>query len=209
MLKDRTQGGVIYFDNTATSFPKPDCVTNAVVHYMTKIGANPGRSGHRMAIEAGQIVYKTRKSIAALFKLNNPMHVVFTLNATEALNTAIKGVLQEGDHAITTSMEHNSTIRPLHELKKEGIISFSVAQADKTGILDPDKIKKAITNKTKAVFVNHASNVNGCIQPIREIGKICKESKVIYIVDCAQSAGVVPIDINRDNIDILAFAGHK
>ncbi len=209
MLKDKKKSSVIYFDSAATSFPKPDCVTNAVVHYMTQIGANPGRSGHKTAIEAGQIIYKTRKSIAALFKLKNPMHVIFTSNATEALNMAIKGVLQKGDHTVTSSMEHNSTIRPLHEMEKEGTISLSVIQTDKTGILDPKNIRKAITTGTKAVIVNHASNVNGCIQPIREIGKICKENGVIFIVDCAQSAGVVPIDIDRDNIDILAFAGHK
>lgn len=209
MLKDRIQSGVIYFDNAATSFPKPECVTKAVIRYMTQIGANPGRSGHKMAIEAGRIVYKTRKSIAALFKLKNPMHVIFTSNATEALNTAIKGVLEKGDHVITSGMEHNSTIRPLHEMEREGTISLSIIQTDKTGILDPDKIRKAITRKTKAIIINHASNVIGCIQPIREIGKICKENGIIFIVDCAQSAGVIPIDINRDNIDILAFAGHK
>ena len=209
MLKNRLKDKVIYFDNAATSFPKPECVTQAVIQYMTQIGANPGRSGHKLSIEAGQIVFKARKSIATLFGLKNSMHVIFTSNATEALNIAIKGILQEGDHAITTSMEHNSTIRPLHELEKETFISLSIVQADKTGILDPNKIRKAITVKTKAVILNHASNVIGCIQPIREIGKICKEKGVIFIVDCAQSAGVVPIDINRDNIDILAFAGHK
>ncbi len=209
MLTDRTQNGVIYFDNAATSFPKPQCVTDAVIRYMTQIGANPGRSGHKMAIEAGQIVYKARKSIAALFGVKNPMHVIFTSNATEALNTAIKGVFEKGDHAVTSSMEHNSTIRPLHEMEKEGTISLSIIQADKTGILDPENIRKAITTKTKAVVINHASNVIGCIQQIREIGKICRENGVIFIVDCAQSAGVVPIDIDQDNIDILAFAGHK
>ena len=209
MLKNKEKSGVIYFDNAATSFPKPDCVTDAVVHYLTQIGANPGRSGHKLAIEAGQIVFKTRKSIAALFGVKNPMHVIFTSNATEALNTAIKGVLQKGDHAVTSSMEHNSTIRPLHEMEKEGTISLSIIQANKIGILDHEKIRKAITAKTKAVVINHASNVIGCIQPIREIGKICRENEVIFIVDCAQSAGVVPIDIDQDNIDILAFAGHK
>jgi cysteine desulfurase / selenocysteine lyase len=209
MLKDRTQGGVIYFDNAATSFPKPKCVTEAVIRYMTQIGANPGRSGHKMSIEAGQIVYKTRKSIATLFGLRNPMHVIFTSNATEALNMAIKGVLKKGDHAVTSSMEHNSTIRPLREMEKEGTISLSIIQADKTGILDPENIRKEIKTKTKAIIINHASNVIGCIQPIREIGKICRENGIIFIVDCAQSAGVVSIDIDRDNIDILAFAGHK
>ncbi len=209
MLKDRTEGGVIYFDNAATSFPKPQCVSEAVMHYMTKIGANPGRSGHKMSVEAGRIVFKARKSIAALFGLRNPMRVIFTSNATEALNMAILGVLEKGDHAITSSMEHNSTIRPLHEMEKKGIISLSIIQADKTGILDPDKIRKAIRANTKAIIINHASNVVGCIQPIREIGKICRENGVIFIVDCAQSAGIVPIDIDQDNIDILAFAGHK
>ncbi|MCD4819776.1 MAG: aminotransferase class V-fold PLP-dependent enzyme [Candidatus Cloacimonetes bacterium] len=209
MLKDRSKSGVIYFDNAATSFPKPECVTEAVIHYMTKIGANPGRSGHRMAIEAGQIVFKTRKSMTALFKLKNPMRVIFTINATEALNIAIKGVLQKGDHVITSSMEHNSTIRPLHELEREKVITLSIIQTDKTGILNPDEIRKSITIKTKVVVINHASNVLGSIQPIREIGKICKENGVIFIVDCAQTAGVVPIDINLNNIDILAFAGHK
>jgi cysteine desulfurase family protein len=209
MLKDKIKSGVIYLDNAATSFPKPECVIDAVVNYMTQIGANPGRSGHKLSIEAGQIVFKVRESIAALFKIKNPMNVIFTSNATEALNIAIKGIMQEGDHVITTSMEHNSTIRPLHELEKEALISLAIVQADRNGIIDPKKIKEAITVRTKSVVVNHASNVLGCIQPIREIGKICKENGVIFIVDCAQSAGVVPIDINRDNIGILAFAGHK
>ncbi len=209
MLLDKTKNSIIYFDNAATSFPKPECVTDAVLNYMTQIGANPGRSGHKLSIEAGHIVFKARKSIAALFGLKNPMQVIFTSNATEALNLGIKGILQEGDHVITTSMEHNSAIRPLHELEKQAFISLAIVQADKTGIIDPKKIKEAITVRTKAVVVNHASNVLGCIQPIREIGKICKANGVIFIVDCAQSAGVVPIDINRDNIDILAFAGHK
>ncbi|MCF7794592.1 MAG: aminotransferase class V-fold PLP-dependent enzyme [Candidatus Cloacimonetes bacterium] len=204
-----SKSGVIYFDNAATSFPKPKEVGEAILDYLQNIGANPGRSGHRKAVEAGQIVFRTRKLLADFFGLANPMYVIFTSNATEALNTAIRGILRNGDHVITSSMEHNSTIRPLHQMKKFGQIELTIVPSEYLGMLDPDDIKKAIRKETKAIVINHVSNVNGCVQNINEIGDICKKNDIIFIVDAAQSAGVIPIDFKKDNIDLLAIPGHK
>lgn len=209
MLNNTNTGGIIYFDNAATSFPKPPQVADAVMNYLCNIGANPGRSGHKMAVEAGKIVFNGRRALAGFFGLSNPMHVIFTSCATDALNMAIRGVLRDGDHVITSSMEHNSTIRPLHEMQKRNEIELSIVHADSTGQIDPADIRKAINSKTKAIVINHASNVNGCLQPIREIGAICREHNIIFIVDAAQSAGIIPIDIKADNIDLLAVPGHK
>ncbi|HPR18385.1 MAG TPA: aminotransferase class V-fold PLP-dependent enzyme [Candidatus Cloacimonadota bacterium] len=209
MLNKNNTGSVIYFDNAATTFPKPPEVAEAMLHYIRDIGANPGRSGHKLAIAAGQTVFAGRRTLAEFFHLKNPMHVIFTGNATDALNMAIRGVLQTGDHAITSSMEHNSTIRPLHRMQKDGIIDLSIVQADSGGLLDPQDVRKAMNSKTKAVIINHVSNVNGCIQPIREIGKICRERGIIFIVDAAQSAGIFPISMQEDFIDLLGMPGHK
>lgn len=200
---------IIYFDNAATSFPKPKTVIDAVNDYLINIGANPGRSGHDLAVRAGRIVFNTRKAIAGLFGLKNPMHVIFGSNATEAINLAIIGLLNKGDHVITTSMEHNSTIRPLKEMEKKGYISLSIARADINGLITVEDLKNEIKPCTVAMVINHVSNVNGCIQPIREIGDLCRKQGLILIADCAQSSGIVPVDINKDNIDILAFSGHK
>ena len=199
----------IYFDNTATSFPKPPQVIEAMNHYLLNIGANPGRSGHKSAVDAGQIVFNARKKLAKLFGVKNPMHVIFGFNATDALNLAIKGVLKQGDHVITSSMEHNSVIRPLNELKESGIITLSIVQAKEDGIVDVSEIAKAITDKTTTIVFNHVSNVNSCVQPIKEIGVLCKKHDLTLIVDGAQSAGVLPFNINESNIDLYAFTGHK
>ncbi|MCK5074768.1 MAG: aminotransferase class V-fold PLP-dependent enzyme [Calditrichia bacterium] len=199
----------IYFDNAATSFPKPKKVVDAVVDYMVNIGANPGRSGHDLSIKAGKIVFNARKSVAKLFGLKNPMKVIFTSNATDALNLAIQGSIKRGEHVVTSSMEHNSVIRPLKELEKSGKISLSIIKGNRDGLIDVNNIEREIKRNTTVVIINHASNVNGIIQPVKEIGKICIEKKLVFIVDCAQTAGVIPIDINNDNIDLLAFTGHK
>ena len=197
-----------YFDNAATSWPKPDSVIRAMEHFFHRIGGNPGRSGHIKAIEAGKVVLNTRELLASMFNIKDPSRIVFTKNATEALNTALYGVLREGDHAVTTSMEHNSVMRPFNHLEEMGV-DLSVARADQTGTVHVDAIKDRIKENTKLVAVIHASNVTGTINDIEKIGQLCKQRNILFLVDAAQTAGVVPIDVDRMNIDFLAFSGHK
>ncbi len=208
MVKERSRR-TVYFDNTATSFPKPDSVVEALTNYVVNIGANPGRSGHSLAIEAGGILFNTRRELASMFGVKNPMRVVFGFNATDSLNTAIKGFVHKGDHVITTAMEHNSTIRPLKQLEEEGIISLSIASADKNGLVDTGEIEKLIKETTTLVVVNHVSNVNGAVQDIKKTGEICRKHNLTLLVDGAQSAGYLPVDLKENNIDIYAFTGHK
>ncbi|HQO09348.1 MAG TPA: aminotransferase class V-fold PLP-dependent enzyme [Clostridiales bacterium] len=200
---------LVYFDNSATSFPKPPAVVDAVVEYMTQAGGNPGRSGHRLAEEAGEIVFLARKALASFFGIKNPMNVVFGPNATDAVNTALKGILNKGDHVITTHLEHNCVMRPLNRLSGDGIIDISVADGDEIGIVSANEIGSLLKPSTKVVVINHVSNVTGVIQPVREIGKMCRSKGVILIVDGAQSGGIVPVNIADDFIDIFAFTGHK
>ena len=202
-------GNAVYFDNAATSFPKPDPVVRVVSDFMTRAGGNPGRSGHRLSVESGEIVFDARERAARLFGVKNPMRVIMTSGATEALNLAILGLLRGGGHAVTTSMEHNSAARPLKELEKRGVISLTVVQCSSQGLADPDDIRESITPSTRLVVVNHGSNVFGTLQPVTEIGALCREAGVPLLVDAAQTAGVVPLDMARDNIDLAAFAGHK
>lgn len=209
MNEPRTAGGYIYFDNAATSFPKPPAVTEAVVDYMTRVGGNPGRSGHPLSVRAGEIVFSAREAVASLFGVSHPMHVIFCSNATEALNLAILGITRQGDHVITTGMEHNSTFRPLTELERQGRIALSMVPCSRAGIIDRVALEKTIIGETRLMVVNHASNVNGTVQPLREISAICRKKNIILIADCAQSAGVVDIDMGDDGIDLLAFSGHK
>ena len=197
-----------YFDNAATSWPKPDSVIRAMEHFFHCIGGNPGRSGHIKAIEAGKVVLNTRELLASMFNIKDPSRIVFTKNATEALNTALYGVLREGGHAVTTSMEHNSVMRPFNHLKEMGV-GLSVARADQTGTVHVGAIKDRIKENTKLVAVIHASNVTGTINDIEKIGRLCKQRNILFLVDAAQTAGVVPIDVDRMNIDFLAFSGHK
>ncbi|MDD5773009.1 MAG: aminotransferase class V-fold PLP-dependent enzyme [bacterium] len=199
---------LIYLDNAATSFPKPEQVYQKMDHCMRNIGANPGRSGHRMAIKADEMVYNTRETIKKLFNISNSENIIFTSNATIALNLGIKGVLQKGDEVISSSIEHNSVFRPLMQLIKKGVrVKFIPCSED--GFLDPDDVEKAVTDKTKLIIVNHASNVTGNITPIKEIGKIAKRSGAIFFIDAAQTAGNISIDVKRDYIDMLACSGHK
>lgn len=200
---------IIYFDNGATSWPKPKEVVEAMNGYMTSIGASPGRSGHRKAFDAARIVFEARETIAEFFNIDDSRNVVFTANATQSLNMAIKGIVKDGDHIITSSMEHNSVVRPLTFLKENSSLDFSMIGNDPKGNFDIEQFKKAFTVKTKLVVVNHGSNVTGRIAPIAEIGRICREKGVLFLIDGAQSAGTVDIDMVRDNIDILAFTGHK
>ncbi|MDK2809874.1 MAG: hypothetical protein PWR27_583 [Petroclostridium sp.] len=199
---------MIYLDNAATSWPKPHAVYNEVLNCMRKYCANPGRSGHKMSIQASEKIYECRENICKIFGIANPLCVSFTSNTTEALNMGIKGLLKPGDHAIITSMEHNSVLRPLKKLETSGV-KLSIAKADINGRVNPKDILKYINKKTKLIITTHASNVCGTINPIKEIGIVAKENKLIHMVDAAQTAGVYPIDVKEMNIDILAFPGHK
>ena len=197
----------IYLDNASTSFPKPPQVQDAMMHYLTHVGANPGRSGHQLAIEAAGIIQGARENIARLFHIDDLSRIVFTLNVTESLNTIINGFLNQGDHVVTTAMEHNSVMRPLKHLEMRGMISLSVIACDRKGFLDLEALKKALNKKTSLVIVNHASNVCGTIQDIRAVRSVI--GKIPLLVDAAQTAGCYPIDVMTDAIDFLAFTGHK
>jgi cysteine desulfurase/selenocysteine lyase len=198
----------IYFDNAATSWPKPEATYAAMDRFSRLTGGSPGRSGHRLSIEAGRVIMETRESLARLFGTGDPFQIVFTKNATEALNLAITGLLLPGDHAITSSMEHNSVMRPLRALEDRGV-ELSVTRCSQGGALDLQELASAIRNNTKAIFLVHASNVTGAIMPIREVGKIARKHGLFFGVDAAQTAGALPIDVSDMNIDLLAFTGHK
>lgn len=199
---------IIYFDNAATSWPKPEDTLSAMQRYMQKIGSNPGRSAHRLSIEAGRIVLDAREHLAQLFGVADPFRIIFAKNATEALNLAITELLQPGDHVITSSMEHNSVMRPLRAMEKKGL-ELSVIQCSETGDLDPNNIIESIKGNTRAIYLSHASNVTGTIMPVTETGRIARNHGLIFCVDAAQTAGAFPIDIEAMNIDLLAFTGHK
>ncbi len=209
IISSQYHSDTIYFDNAATSFPKPPTVIEAVTEYLTQIGGNPGRSGHALSIGAGEIVFNARELLAGLFGVTSPMRVILCCNATEALNLAILGLARDGDHVLTTSMEHNSTIRPLRELEARGRISLTVLPCDRTGSIHVSDLEEAITDRTGFAVINHASNVFGTIQPLKTIGRICREHSVPLIADCAQSAGILPINMKEHGISLLAFAGHK
>ena len=198
----------IYFDNAATSWPKPEETYVAMDHYSRAIGGSPGRSGHRLSIESGRVIMNTRESLARLFNIDDPFQLVFTKNATEALNVAIFGLLSPGDHVITSSMEHNSAMRPLRVLESKGV-DLSIVKCSPQGYLDPGDLLAAIKKNTKSVVLTHASNVTGTIMPIKEAGDIAREKGLILCVDAAQTAGVLPIDVSEMNLDLLAFSGHK
>jgi len=199
---------MIYFDNAATSWPKPDTVQAAMERFLREHGANPGRSGHKLSIQAGRVVYEARERVARLFSLDDPLSVVFTKNATEALNISLLGLLAPGDHVITSLMEHNSVLRPLRFLEDHGVSVTRVSCAS-DGTLDPDDIGRSVSNKTKLVVLSHASNVVGTLCPIEEIGRFTKEHGLLFCVDAAQTAGAFPIDVRSMCIDLLAFTGHK
>jgi cysteine desulfurase family protein len=197
-----------YFDNAATSWPKPETVIKAMEFYFRHVGGNPGRSGHKKAIEAGRVVLRTRDLVASLLNVKDPSRIVFTKNATEALNTALYGVLKADDHVVTTSMEHNSVMRPLNDLARLGL-DLSVVEADRTGTVTDDMIGKHINDKTRLVAVTHASNVTGTVNEIEKIGQLCKQKNVLFLVDAAQTVGAVPLDVEKIGADFLAFSGHK
>lgn len=199
---------MIYLDNAATSWPKPEGVVKAMEKVMLDFGSNPGRGSHQGTLGVGRLVLRTRELLAQLFGVPDPSRIVFTGNATQALNMGIYGMLETGDHVITTSMEHNSVWRPLKYLERRGVELEAVA-CDHEGKLNPADIQSAIKRNTKLIITTHASNVTGTVMPIEEIGKIAREHGIFYMVDAAQTAGVIPIDVEKYMIDLLAFPGHK
>jgi cysteine desulfurase family protein len=199
---------MIYLDNAATSWPKPPGVAVAMVRFMDEVGANPGRSGHRRSVEAGRLVYRTREALAALFGLADPLRIILTPNVTYAINLVLRGLLQPGDHVVTSSMEHNAVMRPLRALEQQGI-QFTTVRCDTDGSLDPREVRRALRPQTRLVVLNHASNVSGIILPVAEVGRLVREAGLLFLVDAAQTAGTMPLDMEAMHIDLLGFTGHK
>lgn len=202
---------LIYLDNAATAWPKPESVYKFMMESYRSCGVNPGRSGFDKAIEAGNIVEDLRKRLTAFFGGDEdaPERLCFAYNATDALNLIIQGMLSKGDHVVSSNVEHNSVIRPINHLVRDGGVEATYVPFDECGFLNPDDVKAAIKPNTKLVIINHGSNVLGTVQPVAEIGKICREKGVVFAIDSSQTAGVIPINMTEMNIDILAFTGHK
>ncbi len=200
---------MIYLDNAATSFPKPEAVYQSLDHFARHDLANPGRAGHKMALTAERALDDARHLLNQFFHGDGPERFVFTLNCTDALNMALKGALAEGDHVITTDLEHNSISRPLRKMELDGRITLTRLRADGGGTLDPEAVRRAVTPRTRLVALTHASNVLGTVQPIAEVGQIARAHDLLFLVDAAQTAGVVPIDVQAMQIDLLGFPGHK
>ncbi len=198
---------MIYFDNAATTLQKPESVARAVLKAMTSFG-NPGRGVHEPAMAASRAIYDARCALARLFHGENPARIAFTANATQALNIAIKGILSPGDHVITTVMEHNSVLRPLYELAEQGV-ELTILPADKQGRVAYDAFEAAIQSNTRAIVCTHGSNLTGNLVDMGKIGAIAKTHSLLLVVDASQTAGVIPIDVGKMNIDILCFTGHK
>ena len=199
---------MIYFDNAATSWPKPETVPSAMADCLRDAGGNPGRSGHRMSIAAARIVENARETLAELFHAEDPAQIIFTHNATHALNLALYGLLRPGDHAVTTSVEHNSVMRPLRHLESLGV-EVTVAAANPDGILDMDSVRRALRPVTRLLVTTHASNVTGTLIPVEELATLARQSGVPYLIDASQTCGAVPIDLQNLGVDLLAFSGHK
>ena len=198
----------IYLDNASTSFPKAPTVATAMSDYITNRGININRGSYALAYDVEDIIYTTRQRLKTLFNGHDPSHVIFTQNVTMSLNMVIKGLLKAGDHVLVSSMEHNAVMRPLTQLLDKGI-TFDTIPCDSTGSIQMDSIEPLIRPNTVALIINHASNVCGTIQPLASIGPICKAHNLQYIVDAAQTAGVIPIDVKACHIDALCFTGHK
>jgi len=198
---------VIYFDNAATSYPKPPSVVQACQDFFLKAGGNPGRSGHRLSLQSARVVFQAREALAAFFGAADSSRLIFTSNATEALNLAILGTLREGDHVVTSSMEHNAVMRPLRHLERARSVEITVVRSNPDGTLDPAAVAGALRDNTALIVLNHSSNVVGTLLPVREVAAL--KGSVPLLVDAAQTAGVMPIDVQRDGIDFLAFTGHK
>jgi cysteine desulfurase family protein len=199
---------LIFLDNGATSFPKPEEVYTYMDHFYRNFGVNPGRSGYDLCMEAGLVVEETRKLLTKLFNGTDPNRLCFGYNSTDALNLIISGLLRPGDHAISTTLEHNSVLRPLYHLQRDGV-TVDFVPFDGAGFVDPQEIRKRFRPNTRLVVVNHASNVIGTVQPVAAIGRLCREAGVPFAIDASQSAGKVPIDMEAQFLDVVAFTGHK
>jgi len=200
---------MIYLDNASTSWPKPEPVHEAIDFFMRRIGANPGRSGHSLSIEAGRVVLETREAVAELFGVSSSERVLFTQNATHAINLALKGILKPGDHVIVSSMEHNSVMRPLRFLEETAGVEITIVGCGRDGTFPLRTFEKSFRENTRLVAVMHASNVTGTLMPISDIGKTSRAKGALFLLDAAQTAGVIPIRMVDDCIDLLAFTGHK
>lgn len=200
---------LIYLDNSATSFPKPEVVYDFMINFYRDHGVNPGRAGFDAAIETEEFIHTTRKMLTDLFNGDDPNRLTFSYNASDSLNMILQGLARSGDHVITTTLEHNSVLRPLHHMESEKTIEVTYIPFDSHGYADPDDFKKAIRKNTRMVVVNHCSNVIGTVQPIAEIGKICRQAGAYFIVDGSQSAGIIPINMEAMGIDVFVFTGHK
>lgn len=199
---------MIYFDNAATSWPKPPAVRAALDDYFGNAGGNPGRSGHRMSIAAARVVENAREGLAELFNVNDPSRLVFTQNATHALNLALYGALRPGDHVVTTSLEHNSVMRPLRHLETLGV-ELTVVACTREGMLDLDSLRRALRPGTRLLVTTHGSNVVGTLIPVGTVAALAREHDILYLVDASQTAGAIPIDVQEMGLDLLAFSGHK
>jgi cysteine desulfurase family protein len=199
---------LIFLDNGATSFPKPEEVYRYMDHFYRNFGVNPGRSGYDLCMEAGLVVEDTRKLLTEFFNGADPNRLCFGYNSTDALNLIISGMLRPGDHAISTTLEHNSVLRPLYHLSRQGV-DVDLVPFDGRGFIDPGEIRKKFRPTTRLVIVNHASNVIGTVQPIAEIGRLCREAGILFAIDASQSAGKIPIDMEAQFLDVVAFTGHK
>lgn len=200
---------LIFLDNGATSFPKPEEVYAYMDYFFRNYGVNPGRSGYDLCLEAGQIVETTRRMLTRLFNGRDASRLCFSANSTDALNLIIFGMLKAGEHAVTTTLEHNSVLRPLYHLSQDAGVEVDHVPFDGRGFVDPDDIRRKFRPNTRLVIVNHASNVIGTVQPVREIGRLCREAGVPFAIDASQSAGKIPVDIEDLCVDVVAFTGHK
>ena len=198
---------MIYFDNAATSLQKPEAVIEAVAEAMKSLG-NASRGAHSAALGSNRMVYETRELIAELFHIDDPSRIAFTMNATESLNIAIAGIFRPEDHVITTVMEHNSVLRPLYRMEESGT-ELSFLQADKKGNISYEELENAIRSNTRAVICTHASNLTGNVLDLEKIGEICKKHRLLFLVDASQTAGIIPIDVQKMKISVLCFTGHK
>ena len=200
---------MIYLDNAATSFPKPPQVIRAMTDALQNFGANPGRGGHQLALQAGRTVEKCREAAASLLGVSSPERVIFTRNCTESLNIAITGMLHKGDEVICSHGEHNAVMRPLERFVSRGDITVKLLRPDERGVLSPDTLRRAVTSRTGLVIICHASNVTGVIQPVRELGAVCREKGIPFLVDAAQTAGVLDVTLDSLYADMIAMPGHK
>lgn len=198
---------MIYLDNAATTLHKPDEVIEAVTHAMKHMG-NAGRGAHEISLDASRMIYDTREKLSELFGLGDPEQVAFTANATESLNTVIKGLFEPGDHVVTTMMEHNSVLRPLYQMEEAGV-ALTIISADGQGRISYEEMESAIRKETKAIVCTHASNLTGNMTDLKRVGSLCRKYGILLVVDASQSAGVFPVHMQEMGIDVLCFTGHK